>query len=126
MSGRAVAGNQAPPEPQSAEISVAGAPFLGDEEATVAIIDGEFRVGLDAAGLETLARAGADAVKCSRRDIPFLLQSGATAGTTVAATMIAARGAGGKPARWPCRRSGGHRRGRCLSEPGARRVGRLW
>ena len=41
LRGRAVAGNQAPAptEPQTAEISVAGAPFLGDEEAAVAIIE---------------------------------------------------------------------------------------
>jgi pseudouridine-5'-phosphate glycosidase len=66
----------------------------GAEPATVAVIDGRIRVGLDDAGLELLARAGPDAVKLSRRDLPAAVAGGALGATTVAATMIAAALAG--------------------------------
>jgi pseudouridine-5'-phosphate glycosidase len=62
--------------------------------ATIAIMDGELRVGLDEVLLEQLARAGPRAVKCSRRDIAFALEERVTAATTVAATMIIADLAG--------------------------------
>ncbi|MEQ1771380.1 MAG: pseudouridine-5'-phosphate glycosidase [Devosia sp.] len=66
----------------------------GAAPATVAILDGRFRVGLDGADLETLAQTGLAAAKASRRDVAALLNSGATAGTTVATTMQAAEMAG--------------------------------
>jgi pseudouridine-5'-phosphate glycosidase len=62
--------------------------------ATIAIMDGAFRVGLSAGDLERLARAGGQAAKASRRDVAGLLNSGALAGTTVATTMQAADMAG--------------------------------
>ena len=66
----------------------------GVTPATIAIMDGSLRVGLDEASLERLARTGMDAVKCSRRDIPFALEQRLTGATTVAATMIIAHRAG--------------------------------
>jgi pseudouridine-5'-phosphate glycosidase len=66
----------------------------GGEPATIAIMDGKFRVGLDAGDLERLARAGGSAAKASRRDVAALLGSGELAGTTVATTMQAAAAAG--------------------------------
>lgn len=66
----------------------------GAVPATIAVLDGVPRVGLDDAELERLARAGADALKASRRDLPVAVASAATAGTTVAATMYLARLAG--------------------------------
>lgn len=66
----------------------------GTLPATIAVIDGRLRVGLEAGELEHLARLGPDAAKCSRRDLPFQVASGGTAGTTVAATMIIAALAG--------------------------------
>jgi len=66
----------------------------GAVPATIAIMGGRIRLGLEEAGLRELAEFGGRAAKCSRRDIPFLLASGATAGTTVAATMIIAALAG--------------------------------
>jgi pseudouridylate synthase len=65
----------------------------GATPATVAVVDGRARVGLDDTALERLAR-GEGVAKASRRDLPFLVAGGATAGTTVAATMYLARLAG--------------------------------
>jgi len=66
----------------------------GAVPATIAIIDGAFRVGLEAADLQHLAETGAAAAKASRRDVAALLNARATAGTTVATTMQAADMAG--------------------------------
>ncbi|MCC6250082.1 MAG: pseudouridine-5'-phosphate glycosidase [Rubrivivax sp.] len=75
------------------------------EPATIAVIDGRIRVGLDGASLERLARAGPQALKVSRRDLPAVLAEGAAStsaapsalpigATTVAGTMICAALAG--------------------------------
>jgi len=66
----------------------------GAVPATVAIMDGAFRVGLTGADLERLAKTGMAAAKASRRDVAALLSSGGVAGTTVATTMQAANMAG--------------------------------
>lgn len=65
----------------------------GAVPATIALVDGRLRVGLDEPALERLAR-GDGVAKASRRDLPALVASGATAGTTVAATMHLAHLAG--------------------------------
>ncbi|HEX4298600.1 MAG TPA: pseudouridine-5'-phosphate glycosidase [Devosia sp.] len=66
----------------------------GAVPATIAIMNGRIRVGLDGTDLERLAQTGAAAAKASRRDLAALLSSGAIAGTTVATTMMAADMAG--------------------------------
>jgi pseudouridine-5'-phosphate glycosidase len=66
----------------------------GAEPATVAIMGGRFRAGLDERTIERLARAGGSAAKASRRDIAALVATKATAGTTVATTMLIAALAG--------------------------------
>jgi len=66
----------------------------GAVPATVAIVHGRLKAGLQRADMGALARAGRSAVKASRRDLPFLLASGATGATTVAATMVVAAQAG--------------------------------
>jgi pseudouridine-5'-phosphate glycosidase len=66
----------------------------GAVPATIAVVGGRVRVGLDDASLEQLAAGGDDVAKASRRDLPVLLARGATAGTTVAATMFLAHRAG--------------------------------
>lgn len=66
----------------------------GAVPATIAIMDGQLRVGLEAADLERLARTGMAAAKASRRDVAALLSAGGVAGTTVATTMQAADMAG--------------------------------
>ena len=50
---------------------------LGAEPATIALMDGRIRIGLDDDALERLARAGSTAHKLSRRDLPAVLASGA-------------------------------------------------
>jgi pseudouridine-5'-phosphate glycosidase len=61
----------------------------GAVPATIAVIDGEIRVGLGAAELERLARES-EIVKASRRDLPWLVAQRRTGATTVAATLFAA------------------------------------
>ena len=56
--------------------------------ATIAIMDGKFKAGLSTDEIELLGKKGLDVIKCSRRDIPFVLAKKETGATTVAATMI--------------------------------------
>ena len=65
----------------------------GAVPATIAVLDGKIRVGLNDAQLELLGQSP-DAMKLSRRDLPFALAPGRVGATTVAATMICARLAG--------------------------------
>lgn len=59
--------------------------------ATIAIMDGSLCVGLSPSQIERIGRSGEQALKVSRRDIPFALQDANIVGsTTVAATMIIA------------------------------------
>jgi pseudouridine-5'-phosphate glycosidase len=62
--------------------------------ATIALMNGQIRVGLGDLELQQLAETGMAAVKASRRDVAALLTAKATAGTTVATTMQAADMAG--------------------------------
>jgi len=63
---------------------------LGVVPATVAVMHGTLRAGLEAGEIEQLARLGPEARKCSRRDLPLALQNGEFGATTVAATMMVA------------------------------------
>ena len=84
------------PYPQNAETARQVEALIRKEgavPATIALIGGTVRVGLEPDELEQLASAG-EAVKASRRDLAALWVSGVTGGTTVAATMIAAAHAG--------------------------------
>lgn len=62
---------------------------VGAVPATIAVIDGVIRIGLDEATLTALAKA-TDVLKLSRADLAFAVAHGKTGSTTVAATMIAA------------------------------------
>ena len=67
----------------------------GAVPATIAILNGRLCAGLDKDHIEAIGRASTNAVKVSRRDIPFMLQNKNSIGaTTVAATMIIAELAG--------------------------------
>ena len=66
----------------------------GAVPATVAIVRGRLKAGLQRTQIEAFAREGPAVHKASRRDIPFLLARGETGATTVAATMIVAALAG--------------------------------
>jgi pseudouridylate synthase len=65
----------------------------GAVPATIAVLGGKIRVGLSAQELETLGTAP-DALKLSRRDLPYAITSGKVGATTVAGTMICAALAG--------------------------------
>ena len=65
----------------------------GAVPATIAVMDGRFRVGLSAEELEVLAKS-ADVLKASRRDLGVAFARKLTAATTVATTMIGAAWAG--------------------------------
>jgi pseudouridine-5'-phosphate glycosidase len=65
----------------------------GAVPATIAIIEGKICIGLSGEQLELLG-ASKDAMKVSRRDLPFVLAQRRLGATTVAATMICAQLAG--------------------------------
>ena len=66
---------------------------LGSQPATIAVLDGAVRVGLLPAELERLA-ALKEVRKISRRDFGPAIAQGASGGTTVAGTLVAAHLAG--------------------------------
>ena len=61
--------------------------------ATIAVIDGELRAGLDASTIDWLAQQS-NVMKLSRADIAFAVSAKRNGSTTVAATMIGAHEAG--------------------------------
>lgn len=61
--------------------------------ATIAVMDSQIQIGLNAAQLDRLAQTP-DALKLSRADLAVALATGRTGATTVAATMICAARAG--------------------------------
>ncbi|ADL69203.1 pseudouridine-5-phosphate glycosidase [Thermoanaerobacterium thermosaccharolyticum] len=65
----------------------------GAVPATIAIIDGKIKIGINKKELEFLATSK-DILKASRRDIPPVISKGLSAATTVSATMICASLAG--------------------------------
>jgi len=67
---------------------------IGAVPATIAISGGRLKVGLSADEIERLGELGPKVIKCSRRDMPFVLARKQDGATTVAATMIIAAMAG--------------------------------
>jgi pseudouridine-5'-phosphate glycosidase len=64
----------------------------GAVPATIAVVEGMVRIGLDGAALEAIAAE--DVAKCSARDLPVVMARRATGATTVAATATLAVRAG--------------------------------
>lgn len=62
--------------------------------ATIAILGGRLKVGLNDQELEYLGKSGLNVTKASRRDIPFIVSRSEDGATTVAATMIISELAG--------------------------------
>lgn len=62
----------------------------GAVPATIAIIKGQLKIGLSSEELKYLAKKGLGVIKCSRRDIPFIVTNSLDGATTVAGTMIIA------------------------------------
>ena len=67
---------------------------MGAVPATIAVIDGRFRVGLNGREIERLGELTGGVVKASRRDLALVAARKGSAGTTVAATMFIASLAG--------------------------------
>jgi pseudouridine-5'-phosphate glycosidase len=65
----------------------------GAVPATIALLDGSVRIGLDDAALDAIASRD-DIVKCSARDLPLAVARGISGATTVAATAHLAARAG--------------------------------
>jgi pseudouridylate synthase len=65
----------------------------GAVPATIAVLNGKLKIGLTSDETNELAQVK-DAMKLSRADLAFAMATGATGGTTVAATMMAAALAG--------------------------------
>ena len=85
------------PYPKNLETALACEKIVRDNgavPATIAIINGKIKVGLNEEEIDYLAKSGEKIVKASRRDIPYLLSQKIDGATTVASTMIAADLAG--------------------------------
>ena len=63
---------------------------MGAVPATIAVIAGRFRVGLEPSEIERLGQLSGGVVKASRRDLAPVAARKGSAGTTVAATMFVA------------------------------------
>ena len=84
------------PYPQNIEMVAAVESIVRDRgavPATIAVLDGVCTIGVDQAGVEQLA-SRTDVYKATTRDLPWLVATGATGATTVAATMHLAALAG--------------------------------
>ncbi len=66
----------------------------GAVPATIGVVDGEIRVGLDQQDLERFAEAGDDAVKAGPRDLAAALVHGTLGATTIGGTLAVCRAAG--------------------------------
>ena len=83
------------PRPENVEIARLIEGVVRDEgavPATIAIVDGMVRIGLDSAALDAIAAD--DVAKCSARDLPVVMARRTTGATTVAATATLAVRAG--------------------------------
>ncbi len=85
------------PYPRNVETALAvehAAREMGAVPATIAVIEGRFRVGLDEQEIDRLGQLSGGVVKASRRDLALVAARKGSAGTTVAATMFIAGLAG--------------------------------
>ncbi len=85
------------PYPRNVETALLVEKTIRDQgavPATIAIIGGRLKVGLDEEQITHLGKAGTAVTKVSRRDIPFMVAGKKDGATTVAATMILAEMAG--------------------------------
>jgi pseudouridylate synthase len=81
------------PYPRNVETALAvehAAREMGAVPATIAVIEGRFRIGLDEQEIDRLGQLSGGVVKASRRDLALVATRKGSAGTTVAATMFIA------------------------------------
>jgi pseudouridine-5'-phosphate glycosidase len=84
------------PRPRNLELALAVENAVraeGAVPATVAVLESRLRIGLDEAELRALAQADG-VIKCSTRDLAWVLATGRTGATTAAGTIHAATRAG--------------------------------
>lgn len=84
------------PYPQNVECALACEEEIrkaGGEPYTIGIIKGEIKIGLSKDEIEDLGKH-MEAVKVSRRELPYVIEKCLNGSTTVAATMILAKKAG--------------------------------
>jgi pseudouridine-5'-phosphate glycosidase len=84
------------PRPRNLHLALAVEAAVRDAgaiPATIAILEGRIRIGLEEAAIERLARADG-VVKCSPRDLPLVIAQGGLGATTVAGTIRIAAAAG--------------------------------
>lgn len=85
------------PYPQNVETALKVEEIVrqnGAVPATIAILNGKLKVGLNKEEIDYLGKKGLEVTKASRRDIPAILASEDDGATTVASTMIIAALAG--------------------------------
>jgi pseudouridylate synthase len=85
------------PYPQNVETALKMEEIIkenGALPATIAILNGKLKVGLSKDEIDYLGKEGENAIKTSRRDIPFIVERKQDGATTVASTMIIANMAG--------------------------------
>jgi pseudouridylate synthase len=85
------------PYPRNVETALAverAAREMGAVPATIAVIEGRFKIGLDEQEIDRLGQLSGGVVKASRRDLALVAARKGSAGTTVAATMFIAGLAG--------------------------------
>lgn len=85
------------PYPQNVETALNVEKIVRDNgaiPATIAIIKGKLKVGLNKEDIEYLGKKGLGVIKCSRRDLPIVVAKGLDGATTVATTMMLAKMAG--------------------------------
>ena len=85
------------PYPQNVETALAVEKIIRDNgavPATIAIIKGRLKAGLNKDEIEYLGKTGQAVTKVSRRDLPLIVAKGLDGATTVATTMIIAAMAG--------------------------------
>lgn len=87
-------GLPAPRGIETARAAEAAVRKAGAVPATIAIIDGELRVGLEAKELESLVKLGMKSVKAGMRDVAALIATKRTGSTTASGTMAIALRAG--------------------------------
>lgn len=87
-------GLPAPRGIETARAAEAAVRKAGAVPATIAVIGGEIRVGLEAKELEALAKLGMKSMKAGTRDLAALVATGRTGSTTVSASMAIALRAG--------------------------------
>lgn len=81
------------PYPQNVEVAKRCEQVVRDNgctPATIAIIKGKIKIGLDEDDLEYLGKTGRNVTKVSRRDIAYVVALGLDGATTVSATMYLA------------------------------------